>query len=54
VSIIGGIFFYYSRQGWQAAYSAGIVAILVCVVLVSVMLYLLPDGKPDGQALHVE
>jgi len=46
VSIIGGIFFYFSRQGWQVAYSAGITAILVCVAMVSFMLYLLPDGKP--------
>ncbi|MGC4100363.1 MFS transporter [Ferruginibacter sp.] len=46
VSIIGGIFFYFSRQGWQVAYTAGIIAILVCVALVSLMLYLLPEGKP--------
>jgi EmrB/QacA subfamily drug resistance transporter len=46
VSIIGGIFFYYSAKGWQVAYTAGIIAILVCVVLVSLMLILLPDKKP--------
>ncbi|MBE7171560.1 MAG: MFS transporter [Williamsia sp.] len=45
VSIIGGIFFYFSHQGWQVAYKAGIIAILVCVALVSLMLYLLPAGS---------
>jgi EmrB/QacA subfamily drug resistance transporter len=45
VSIIGGIFFFYSRQGWEVAYAAGIIAILICVVLVSFMLYLLPEVK---------
>lgn len=49
VSIIGGIFFYYSKQGWQTAYDAGIIAILVCSFLVGVMLYLLPDGKTVNQ-----
>lgn len=51
VSIIGGIFFYFSRQGWQVAYTAGIIAILVCVVMVSFMLYLLPDGKSASKAV---
>ena len=45
VSIIGGIFFYFSKQGWQAAFHAGIIAILVCVALVAILLYLLPDGR---------
>jgi len=45
VSIIGGIFFYFSRQGWQVAYTAGLTAILVCIVAVLVMLYLLPNRK---------
>lgn len=45
VSIIGGILFYFSKDGWQAAYRAGIIGLLVCVVLVGIMLYLLPDGK---------
>lgn len=49
VSIIGGIFFYFSMQGWQIAYSAGMIAILVCVVLVGLMLYLLPKEKPENQ-----
>jgi MFS family permease len=54
VSIIGGIFFYFSRQGWQVAYTAGIMAILVCVALVSLMLYLLPDGEPALHAVALE
>ncbi|MFT3933114.1 MAG: MFS transporter [Chitinophagaceae bacterium] len=54
ISIIGGVFFYYSKQGWQHAYIAGITAILVCVALVSLMLYLLPDGKPSLQTVHAE
>lgn len=45
VSIIGGIFFYFSGQGWQAAFDAGLFAIIVCVFLVGIMLYLLPDEK---------
>ncbi|MVM31374.1 MFS transporter [Spirosoma sp. HMF4905] len=45
VSIIGGVFFYFSKDGWQAAYHAGTIGLLVCVVLVGIMLYLLPDGK---------
>lgn len=45
VSIIGGVFFYFARDGWQTAYHAGIFMILVCVGLVSLMLYLLPDGQ---------
>ncbi|WP_158799402.1 MFS transporter [Pedobacter sp. L105] len=49
VSIIGGIFFYFSKQGWQIAFSAGITAILVCIVMVALMLYLLPDGKAVNQ-----
>ena len=54
VSIIGGIFFYFSGQGWQTAYTAGIVAILVCVALVSLMLFLLPDAKPAEQSIPME
>ncbi|MGK4568333.1 MFS transporter [Flavobacterium sp. 3HN19-14] len=49
VSIIGGIFFYFSADGWQTAYTAGMIAILVCVVLVSLMLFLLPDTKQSLQ-----
>lgn len=47
VSIIGGIFFYFSRQGWQTAYAAGITAILVCIAMVLLMLYLLPGTEPS-------
>lgn len=54
VSIIGGIFFYFSGQGWQTAYTAGIIAILVCVALVSLMLFLLPDARPSGQTIPME
>lgn len=53
VSIIGGIFFYFSRQSWQTAYSAGITAILVCSVLVGIMLYLLPEKKGEAQATPI-
>ncbi|RRA98098.1 MFS transporter [Larkinella rosea] len=49
VSIIGGLFFYYSRYGWQTAYQAGVTGLLVCVVLVGIMLFLLPDGKSQSQ-----
>lgn len=49
VSIIGGIFFNFSTQGWEAAYKAGVIALVVCVVLVLFMLYLLPDVKPVMQ-----
>ncbi|PZF71035.1 MFS transporter [Taibaiella soli] len=49
VSIIGGVFFYYSRNGWQVAYHAGVVGLLVSLALVSLMLYLLPDRKASQQ-----
>jgi len=50
VSIIGGIFFYFSKQGWQTGYAAGLVAILICVGLLSIMLVLLPEGKQSAQS----
>jgi MFS family permease len=53
VSIIGGVFFYFSRNGWQAAYHAGILAILFCVILVGFMLYLLPDGQTETKPILV-
>lgn len=53
VSIIGGIFFYFSKQGWQAAFSAGIIAILVCIALVGLMLYLLPDKRSVNQNVPI-
>jgi len=45
VSIIGGIFFSYSTQGWQVAYRSGLTSILACVLLVGIMLYILPNEK---------
>jgi predicted MFS family arabinose efflux permease len=52
VSIIGGIFFYFSQENWQSAYKAGIIAILICTVFVGVMLYILPEEKgPDSNAI---
>ena len=54
VSIIGGIFFYFSKQGWQSAYKAGLIAILICVLLVGIMLYLLPDGKTTGEDIQAD
>ena len=54
VSIIGGIFFYFSGQGWQAAYRAGIIAILVCAALVAVMLFVLPNGKTTTTDIPTE
>ncbi|XZF12779.1 MFS transporter [Chitinophagaceae bacterium MMS25-I14] len=53
VSIIGGVFFYYSRYSWQAAYHAGVTGLLVCVALVAVMLYLLP-GRKEAQQQKVQ
>ena len=53
VSIIGGIFFYFSKQGWQVAYHAGIIAILVCVFMVGLMLHLLPDRKAVNQSAPI-
>lgn len=50
VSIIGGVFFYYSKNSWQAAYHAGVIGLLVCVVSVGIMLLLLPDGKMVSQS----
>lgn len=49
VSVIGGIFFYFSPQGWSTAYAYGLIALVVCVALLSWMLYLLPDAKPAAQ-----
>lgn len=53
VSIIGGIFFYFSQEGWQNAYKAGIIAILICVVLVGIMLYILPEEKTTNENIHL-
>ncbi|MGC4035583.1 MAG: MFS transporter [Chitinophagaceae bacterium] len=50
VSIIGGIFFYFAKSGWQSAYHAGLIAILVCVALVGFALFLLPESKTANTA----
>ncbi|MBV8325135.1 MFS transporter [Chryseobacterium sp.] len=42
VSLIGGVFFYFSKESWQVAYHFGIIGILVCLLMVGVMLQLLP------------
>ncbi|SDQ04119.1 drug resistance transporter, EmrB/QacA subfamily [Chryseobacterium soldanellicola] len=47
VSIIGGVFFYFSKYNWQAAYHAGVTGLLICVALVGLMLYVLPDKKEN-------
>ncbi|MBK1895620.1 MFS transporter [Chryseobacterium paridis] len=46
VSIIGGVFFYFSKDGWQMAYHFGVICLLICVVIVGLMLQLLPGTKP--------
>jgi EmrB/QacA subfamily drug resistance transporter len=45
ISVIGGIFYFYVPKGWHVAYAAGLSALIVCVLLVSLMLYLLPDAR---------
>lgn len=45
VSIIGGVFFYFSKDGWQMAYHFGVICLLICVVIVGLMLQLLPGAK---------
>ncbi|WP_288436612.1 MFS transporter [uncultured Chryseobacterium sp.] len=45
VSVIGGVFFYFSKESWQTAYHFGIIGILICVVMVGVMLQLLPESE---------
>jgi EmrB/QacA subfamily drug resistance transporter len=54
VSIIGGIFFYFARNGWQAAFDAGMYAILACILLVMFLLYVLPDEKSEGTGVIAE
>lgn len=51
VSIIGGVFFYYSKFGWQAAYHAGVTGLLISLGLVGIMLFLLPGGKKEKQSV---
>ncbi|MGH1517958.1 MFS transporter [Chryseobacterium sp. JK1] len=49
VSIIGGIFFYFSKNGWQTAYHFGMICLLICVLMVGVMLQLLPGMKTEAE-----
>ncbi|WP_343659025.1 MFS transporter [Chryseobacterium sp.] len=49
VSVIGGVFFYFSKDGWQTAYHFGIIGVLICVIMVGLMLQLLPASEPVGE-----
>ncbi|MFZ4929427.1 MFS transporter [Chryseobacterium sp. Mn2064] len=49
VSIIGGVFFYFSKNGWQTAYHFGMICLLICVFMVGIMLQLLPSMKTDAE-----
>ncbi|WP_048508087.1 MFS transporter [Chryseobacterium angstadtii] len=51
VSIIGGVFFYFSKDGWQTAYHFGIICLIICVVMVGIMLQLLPGTKSTAETL---
>lgn len=51
VSIIGGVFFYFSKDGWQTAYHFGIICLIICVVIVGIMLQLLPGMKATAETL---
>lgn len=51
VSIIGGVFFYFSKDGWQTAYHFGIICLIICVVIVGLMLQLLPGMKATIETL---
>ncbi|WP_312789669.1 MFS transporter [Sphingobacterium sp.] len=45
VSIIGGVFFYYSKDGWQQAYHFGTIGLLICTFMVGLILLLIPAKK---------
>ncbi|RQO37558.1 MFS transporter [Chryseobacterium sp. KBW03] len=49
VSVIGGVFFYFSKESWQTAYHFGIICILICLVMVGVMLQVLPGSEPVSE-----
>ncbi|ASW74311.1 hypothetical protein IQ37_07830 [Chryseobacterium piperi] len=51
VSIIGGVFFYFSKDGWQTAYHFGVICLLICVVIVGLMLQLLPGTKSVSETI---
>ncbi|MEJ1240589.1 MFS transporter [Chryseolinea sp. T2] len=53
VSIIGGVFFYFSKYDWQIAYHAGVVGLLISLALVGMMLFLLPNVKATSAAVSV-
>ncbi len=46
VSIIGGVFFYYAKDGWQQAYRYGTIGLLICTFMVGLILLLVPGKKP--------
>jgi len=46
VSIIGGVFFYYAKDGWQQAYHYGTIGLLICTFMVGLILLLVPGKKP--------
>ncbi|WP_454801334.1 MFS transporter [Mucilaginibacter phyllosphaerae] len=52
VSIIGGVFFYYTPQGLQIAFGWAIAAFIICLLLVSIMLFLLPNSRPGAENVH--
>ncbi|RLJ33174.1 EmrB/QacA subfamily drug resistance transporter [Chryseobacterium sp. 7] len=46
VSVIGGVFFYFSKESWQTAYHFGIICVLICLAIVGLMLQILPASEP--------
>jgi MFS family permease len=54
VSIIGGIFFYFAKAGWHIAFGYAIAAMVVCLGMVGLMLYLLPDNRQTGTEVHAD
>ena len=55
VSIIGGIFYFFaSAVNYQNAFFYGVAAIIACLCVVSLLLYLLPDNRAKQQRASVE
>jgi EmrB/QacA subfamily drug resistance transporter len=52
VSIIGGIFYYFSKRGWQVAFTYGIASFVICLLFVGLMLFILPDNRQAGANAH--
>nr|WP_315032520.1 MFS transporter [uncultured Chryseobacterium sp.] len=50
VSVIGGVFFYFSKENWQTAYHFGIICILSCLIMVGIMLQLLPGRRSTSES----